>query len=118
MNHAEFEQLVVDAIDSLPDEVTAMLDNVEVVIEDEPPGHVVEELGDEGLYGLYEGVPLTDRGDYAGVLPDKISVYMGPLTRDFSTQREICEEVRITVLHEIAHHFGIDDGRLDELGWA
>lgn len=118
MNDADFERLVVEALDSLPDELGKLLDNVEVVIEDEPPRHVVEEFGDEPLYGLYEGIPLTERLDYGGVLPDKISIYKGPLTRDFVTAEEMRDEVRITVVHEIAHHFGIDEDRLDELGWA
>lgn len=117
MTDDEFRDLVVDALDSLPDELGALLENVEVVIEDEPPSHAVEEP-EEPPYGLYQGVPLTQRGDYGGVLPDKISIFKGPLTRDFSDPEEICDEVRVTVIHEIAHHFGIDEDRLDELGWG
>jgi predicted Zn-dependent protease with MMP-like domain len=115
---AAFERLVVEALDSLPEALLALIENAEVVVEEEPPPHVLEEFGDEPIYGLYEGVPLTERGDYAGVLPDKISIYKRPLIRDFNDPDEIVEEVRITVVHEIAHHFGIDDGRLEELGWA
>lgn len=120
MDDTTFEQLVADAIDSLPDDIAAAMENVEVVVEDEPqperlamlpPGHT--------LFGLYHGVPLTERGphSYYGAMPDKISIYKGPLTRSFRSPRRIREEVRITVIHEIAHHFGISDERLDELGW-
>lgn len=114
----EFEGLVIDALDELPEALGRLLDNVEVVIEAEPPDYVLDEVEDETLYGLYEGIPLTERGDYGGVLPDKISIYRGPLTRDFDDPDEIREEVQVTVVHEIAHHFGIDDARLEELGWS
>jgi predicted Zn-dependent protease with MMP-like domain len=108
---ARFEQLVSDALDSLPPELGRLMRNVAVVVEDEPE--------EEGLFGLYEGVPLTERGEwYAGVLPDRISIYRVPICRACATEAEVIEEVRITVVHEVAHHFGIDDDRLDELGWA
>ncbi|MDX6274630.1 MAG: hypothetical protein QOJ92_1840 [Frankiales bacterium] len=106
-----FEQLVSDALDSLPPELGRLMRNVAVVVEDEPE--------EEGLFGLYEGVPLTERGEwYTGVLPDRISIYRVPICRACATESEVIEEVRITVVHEVAHHFGIDDDRLDELGWA
>lgn len=113
-----FEQLVVEAVDSLPAELARAMQNVDIVVEDEPPREFVAELppGHE-LLGHYHGVPLTGRSRYDGVLPDKISIYKGPITRVARTPASIREQVRKTVIHEIAHHFGIDDPRLDELGW-
>ncbi len=114
-----FEDLVADAIDSLPLELATRMDNVEVVVEDEPPWEMVRQLAPGGtLLGLYHGVPLTQRGYYDRMLPDKISIYRGPITRLARTPDRIREQVRRTVIHEIAHHFGIDDDRLHELGWA
>lgn len=119
MNRTDFENLVADAIDSLPDALLGLMENVEVVVEDEPPEHALNGVArDEGLYGLYEGIPLTERFEYSGVMPDKISIYRGPLERDFADPDDIWEEVQITVVHEIAHHFGISDARLAELGWS
>src|SRR3712207_6119038 len=115
-----FERLVIKALDDLPPEIQAMLDNVEIVLEDEPS---TEQLGPgaedgETLFGLYQGVPLTDRGSgYSMVLPDKISIFRGPLEREFRSPSEIARQVRVTVIHELAHHGGIDDDRLEELGW-
>lgn len=99
-----------DALDSLPPELRARMSNVEIVIEDEPP------FG-QPLLGLYQGVPLTRRGGYyAGVLPDKITIYRGPLLRLYGHHAEVLErEVRRVVLHEVAHHFGISDERLIEI---
>lgn len=97
-----------------------MLDNVDVVIEDEPSA---DQLGPEAepgdtLFGLYQGIPLTERGSsYSMVLPDKISIFRGPLEREFRTATEIARQVRITVIHELAHHVGIDEDRLEDLGW-
>ncbi|MBO0829702.1 MAG: metallopeptidase family protein [Streptosporangiales bacterium] len=108
---AEFELLVQDALDGIPDELGAMMNNVAVVVEDDPP--------QPGLLGLYQGVPLTQRGQwYAGVLPDRISIYRNTICAVCETPEEVEREVRVTVVHEVAHHFGIDDGRLHELGWA
>ena len=105
-----FEQLVRDAIEALPDHFRRRLDNVEIVVEDVPDR--------ESLLGHYHGVPLTARGaGYSGVLPDKITIYRRPLERRASSPEQLAEQVRITVWHEIAHHFGIDDDRLRELGW-
>ena len=108
---AGFERWVEDALDSLPDDLRAAMSNVEIVVEEEPP---------EGapLLGLYQGVPLTGRSSaYAGALPDKISIYRGPLERLYGADPDRLEaEVRRVVLHEIAHHFGISDARLRELG--
>jgi predicted Zn-dependent protease with MMP-like domain len=105
-----FEELVANALDDLPEMIRSQMDNVVVVVEEEPG---------EDLYGLYQGVPQTQRdGNYSGILPDMITIYRGPLERAAGTNEELAKEVRITVLHEVAHHFGIDDDRLHELGWG
>ncbi|WP_461037965.1 metallopeptidase family protein [Streptomyces mayteni] len=113
MTRDAFETLVSDALDRIPPELTRLMDNVAVFVEDEPP------VGEPELLGLYEGVPLTERGEwYAGALPDRISVYMGPTLRLCETPDEVVHEVATTVIHEVAHHFGIADERLHELGWG
>lgn len=113
MTREAFEELVADALDTIPPELTRIMDNVAVFVEDEPPAD------DPELLGLYEGTPLTERGEwYAGVLPDRISIYKGPTLRMCETPDEVVHEVAVTVVHEIAHHFGIDDERLHELGWG
>jgi predicted Zn-dependent protease with MMP-like domain len=106
----EFERLVADALDSLPAELRRRLSNVDIVIEEEPPRG-------ERLLGLYQGIPLTRRGSgYSGALPDKISIYRGPLERLYGHDAALLRtQVRRVVLHEIAHHFGISDERLIEL---
>ncbi len=108
----DFEDHVLRALESLPPDLRRAMSNVEIVVEDENPE-------DPDLFGLYLGVPLTDRGSsYAGVLPDKIAIYRLPLEDEFADDPEALEdEIRITVLHEVAHHFGIDENRLSELGW-
>ncbi|MFN2389505.1 MAG: metallopeptidase family protein [Actinomycetota bacterium] len=115
-----FEDLVAEALDSLPEEIAAAMQNVEVVVEDDPPREMLVTLEPgTSLLGLYHGVPLTERGvSYDGMLPDKISIYRRPILRSARTAEKIKEQVRRTVIHEIAHHFGIDDDRLDELGWS
>jgi predicted Zn-dependent protease with MMP-like domain len=115
-----FEELVADALDDLPPEIARRMDNVEVVVEDEPPLEYLYGLPrGSTLLGHYHGIPLTKRGvHYDHALPDKISIYKGPITRLARTDAAIREQVRRTVIHEIAHHFGIDDKRLHELGWA
>jgi predicted Zn-dependent protease with MMP-like domain len=114
-----FEDLVADALDSLPEDIERAMQNVEVVVEDEPPPDVIAGFMRGGeLLGLYQGVPLTERGHYSNVLPDKISIYRGPITRVARSPERIKEQVRRTVIHEVAHHFGIDDARLHELGWG
>jgi predicted Zn-dependent protease with MMP-like domain len=107
-----FEDHVRRALESLPPDLRRAMSNVEIVVEDVNPE-------DPDLFGLYLGVPLTDRGSsYAGVLPDKIAIYRIPLEEEFADDPEGLEdEIRITVLHEVAHHFGIDEDRLSELGW-
>ena len=105
---------VGDALDGIPDELARLIDNVVVVVEDGWPGG--------GLLGRYQGVPLTARGAWYGAvgvtMPDRITIYRLPICRRCSTPDEVVEQVRITVVHEIAHHFGIDDHRLAEPGWA
>jgi predicted Zn-dependent protease with MMP-like domain len=105
----EFENIVDAAIGDLPDDLRDALSNVEVVVEDEPPHG-------QPLFGLYQGVPLTHRTSAYAALPDKISIYRGPLERHYGSQPELLRQmIRRVVLHEIAHHFGISDERLREL---
>ena len=108
----EFERLVEEALDSIPDELGRLITNVAVLVQDEaPPG--------EDLLGLYEGIPLTERdGGYAGVLPDTITIFRLPILRLCRTREDVVHEVRTTVIHEVAHHFGIDDQTLHDLGWG
>ena len=105
-----FEELVSEALDSLPDDIGELMSNVAVVVEDEPPAGLP-------LLGLYSGVPLTRRTSwYGAVPPDKITIYQGPLERHFGDSDDLLRrQVRRVVVHEIAHHFGISDGRLREL---
>jgi predicted Zn-dependent protease with MMP-like domain len=111
MSRERFEELVADALDEVPAELLQHMDNVVVLVEDEPP--------EPGLLGLYEGFALTDRGwDYAGALPDRIFIYRNPTLAICETEEDVVDEVAITVVHEIAHHFGINDARLHELGWG
>ena len=106
----DFERAVQDALDSLPPELRGRLSNVEIVVEDEPPRG-------QPLLGLYQGVPLTRRSsNYSGALPDKITIYRGPLERLFGGDPELLgRQIRHVVLHEVAHHFGISDERLIEI---
>ena len=113
MSRERFEELVGEALDEVPAELLSMMNNVVVLVEDKPPD------GSYDLLGLYEGTALTDRGwDYAGVLPDRITIYRLPTLLVCDSETDVIDEVAITVVHEIAHHFGIDDHRLHELGWA
>ena len=112
ISREEFEDLVGEALDTIPPRLTKVMRNVVIVVEDDPPPQA------ETLLGLYEGVPLTARGDtYAGVLPDRITIFRNTLRQICDTRDDLVREVRVTVVHEIAHHFGIDDERLHELGW-
>ena len=107
----EFERLVIERLDALPDAMVDGLDNVVFVVEDRPES--------EPLLGLYDGIALTERGDYGfGELPDRIVLYREPLLEMCETLEHLVEEIHITLVHEIAHYFGIDDDRLHELGWA
>jgi predicted Zn-dependent protease with MMP-like domain len=107
-----FERVVQQALDGLPAELRRAIDNVTIVVREENPE-------DPDLFGLYTGIPLTERDSgYAGALPDVIELYRLPLEEEFGHDRALLEEeIRVTVLHELAHHFGIDDDRLTELGW-
>lgn len=117
----DFEKLVRDALDGLPNEIENLMSNVDVVIEDLPTKKLAAEIDvdREGLLGLYQGIPLTERGEsYFGVLPDRIALYRTNLERMARSRQELTQIVKKTVIHEIAHHFGIGDERLEELGWA
>ncbi|MFC7621539.1 metallopeptidase family protein [Microlunatus sp. GCM10028923] len=108
-----FEELVALALDEIPPELAALIDNCVILVEDDPPPE------EPDLLGLYDGIPLTERGtDYAGVLPDRIFIFRRPTLAICDTLDDVVEEVHITVVHEIAHHFGIDDDRLHALGYA
>jgi predicted Zn-dependent protease with MMP-like domain len=120
MDRARFEQLVAEAIESLPDDFKEKLDNVAVVVEDLPSPRDARRYGRGGrlLLGLYQGQPLTRRDSrYGMAFPDKITVYQANVEAVCRNDAEVREQVRTTVLHEIAHHFGIDDERLHELGY-
>lgn len=112
VDEARFESLVDDALDSVPDALFAAMDNVVVLIADRHPE-------EPGLLGLYEGVALTERDTtYAGFLPDTITIFRGALCDFCSTEEQLVHEVAVTVIHEIAHHFGIEEHTLHELGWG
>ncbi|MDP8969184.1 MAG: metallopeptidase family protein [Actinomycetota bacterium] len=111
VSRQRFEELVGQALDELPDELWQRFDNVAVVVEDQHPD-------DPDLLGQYEGIPLTDRWDYAGVLPDRVEIYRLPLCRMCADELELVEEVKVTVVHELAHHMGIEDDHLHDLGWS
>ena len=112
MSPQRFDELVSDALDQIPPELTAAIENVVVLVEGRHPD-------EPDLLGLYEGIALTERdSSYGGSLPDTITIYRDALLEICDTDDEVVEEVTVTVIHEIAHHFGIDDDRLHELGWA
>ena len=114
MSREEFEAAVTDGLDLVPDELARQMSNVVVLVEDDGPAD------DPELLGLYEGTPLTERDGWwaSGSLPDRITIYRHPILAICDTRDDVVEEVAITVVHEIAHHFGIDDERLHELGWG
>jgi predicted Zn-dependent protease with MMP-like domain len=112
MSEARFEELVSDALDVIPPALARAIDNAVVVIE-------AQDDDDPDLLGLYHGVALTERDSwYAGSLPDVITIYREPILAMCETEDDVVHEVAVTVIHEIAHHFGIDDDRLHELGWG
>ncbi len=116
MKREHFEELVSKAIDSLPAEFLDVLDNVDIVVEDEPTREQLGDIKPGDLLGLYEGIPLTERTNYGLVLPDKISIFQKPIERQCHSDTEIANEIRATIKHEIAHHFGISDEWLEEMG--
>jgi predicted Zn-dependent protease with MMP-like domain len=114
-----FEEMVADALDEIPEDLAREMDNVAVIVEDWPtPAQLQGRRGT--LLGLYEGIDLTRRSPigYAGVLPDRITIFRGPLCSLARDEQDLAARVRVTLIHEVAHHFGIDDERLEELGWA
>ena len=112
MSARRFEELVGDALDTIPPEFARAMDNVVVLVDDRNPD-------DPGLLGLYEGVALTERtGDYAGVLPDRITLYREAILDVCHGEDDVVREVAVTVVHEVAHHFGVDEDTLHELGWG
>jgi predicted Zn-dependent protease with MMP-like domain len=113
MSRQRFEELVADALDTVPPELTRLIDNCVVLVEDDAPED------DPDLLGLYDGTPLTERDShYTMAVPDRITIFRNPTLAMCESEDEVVEEVGITVVHEIAHHFGIDDDRLHELGYA
>jgi predicted Zn-dependent protease with MMP-like domain len=120
MDASTFDTMVADALDDLPEAVASPLENVEVLVEDWPSAAQTASTGlsrGETLFGLYEGIPLTGRtSSYSLVLPDRITVFRGPILDAARTPAAVRRQVRLTVIHEIAHHFGIDDDRLADLG--
>jgi predicted Zn-dependent protease with MMP-like domain len=105
-----FEVLVDDALASIPANLRAEMENVAIIIDDQsPPGP---------LFGLYEGIPLTKRGTYAGANPDRITLFLATICRSVSTTEDLARRVRVTLLHEVGHHFGMGETQLRELGWS
>jgi predicted Zn-dependent protease with MMP-like domain len=119
VSEERFEELVADALDSIPLELADEMENVVVVVEDWPTAEQLE--GRRGtLLGLYQGIDLPRRSpvSYSGAMPDQITIFKGPLERISSDEDDLARQVRVTVLHEVGHHFGLSDARLHELGWA
>lgn len=117
----DFARALREALLELPPMFRDALANVAVVVEEGPSDDLLDELGvpaDDTLYGFYHGVPLPERSvQDSGLLPDKISVYRGPLMEDFPDRNELCRQIRITLLHEIGHYFGMDEEELSRLGY-
>jgi len=110
MSVEQFEDLVADALDEIPDGLRGAMENVAVLVDDEsPPGN---------LFGLYEGVPLTSRGNYSASMPDRITIFMATICRASQSAEDVVQIVRKTVIHEVGHHFGIGEQRLRDLGWG
>ena len=120
MTPSAFEQLVTEGLALIPAELRALMENVQLIIEAAPSDDLLNDLGipeNETLFGLYEGTPLTERTSTYSALPDRIIIYREPLLEEFDDPQEIRREVARTVIHEVGHHFGIDEDRLAELGW-
>ena len=124
MTEEEFENMVAEALDSIPEQFLEALENLAVVVEDEPSDYHLamvdapDPLGEDELLGLYDGVPLTERNPlFDDDAPDVIVLFKGPHERSFDTREEMLEEVRKTIIHEIGHYFGLDDSRLHEMGY-
>lgn len=113
LSDAEFDAAVEDALEQIPPELARVMRNVAMLVDDEPPTG-------EHVLGLYEGVPLTERDSWwdAGAMPDRITIFKGPLERLCRNREELLDEIAVTVVHEVAHHFGIDDATLHDLGWG
>ncbi len=117
--HRPFDELVADALDAIPEPFASALDDVAIVIADEPSADQLRENGIESgdtLYGLYEGVPRTEWGADWATVPNRITLFRLPLEEDFADPDDLADEVWVTVIHELAHHLGIDDDRLEALG--
>jgi predicted Zn-dependent protease with MMP-like domain len=112
VSNERFEELAAEALAALPPSLSSVMENVAIIVEEEAEGR--------SLFGLYEGVPLTQRGpmSYNGVLPDRITLYQSAICHFCSSEEDVKRQVQKTVIHEVAHHFGISDPRLEELGWA
>jgi predicted Zn-dependent protease with MMP-like domain len=121
VDHEQFRALVAEALDGLPEEFAARLENVEVVVEDEPSPTQLREMGldprRDTLFGLYQGVPLHERGSHYTALPDKITIFHGPIVRAYRRPDRIRREIARTVVHEVGHFFGMDDSELHRLGY-
>ena len=122
MNDEELREEAVRVLDELPDEFRERLHNVEIVVQKRPSNHQLAEMGldphEEVIYGLYEGVPLPDRSAFdPPILPDKITLFSEPLLSDFPDCEELREQIRLTVIHEIGHYFGMDEDEIEKLGY-
>ncbi len=121
LDRKRFEKIVAEALDELPEEIGEALSNIYVVVEQWPSEETIREMNMRSrheLLALYEGIPLTERNtDYGAVLPDKITIFQGPIQAMGSSLPELIDEIKIAVVHEVAHHFGIEDERLHELGY-
>ena len=121
ISRVRFESIVSEALDGIPGDLASHLENVAVVVEDEPSREVLSEMGldpeIDSLYGLYEGTPLTERDGQFGGLPDRVVIYYRTLAEDFRDEYHLRLEIRRTVIHEVGHFFGFDDERLEEMGY-
>ena len=120
MNRKRFENLVRQAMDELPQEFRERLENVAVIVEDNPSDELLERMEipeEDTLFGLYEGTPLTERGFESPLYPDRIWIFQRPIEEECDSEKEIKEEIKVTIVHEVAHFFGLDDDYLEELGY-